>query len=54
MNGYEKLLVFGQLACIILIWIRFESRISRLEGRFDMFLQAFEKILAAKVAPHGS
>ena len=51
MNGYEKVLLFVQFISIVLIWIRFESRISRLEGRFDMFLQAFERLISTTVKP---
>jgi hypothetical protein len=41
----EKFLAFGQFIAIILIWIRFESRLSRLEGSFSMFCQMIEKQL---------
>ena len=54
MNGYEKILVFAQIASIIIIWIRFESRLSRLEGRFDMFIETVKKDLQAAEKRHGS
>ena len=54
MNGYEKILAFIQIISIIIIWIRFESRLSRLEGRFDMFNKSVEKDLAAAEKRHGS
>lgn len=40
MDAYEKILAFAQVASIIIIWIRFESRISRLEGRFEEFKES--------------
>ena len=32
-------LLFGNLLAIFLVWLRIESRLSRLEGRFDQFLE---------------
>jgi len=31
-------LLFGNLLAIFLVWLRIESRLSRLEGRFDQFV----------------
>lgn len=36
---------------ILLIWVRIESRMSRLEGRFDMFVSLLHKEL--KIPPSG-
>jgi len=54
MNGYEKFLAFAQVISIIIIWIRFESRLSRLEGRFDEFCLSVRKDLSAVEKRHGS
>lgn len=37
-NAHLYLLIFNLFA-IFLIWLRIESRLSRLEGRFDQFMQ---------------
>lgn len=39
------ILVILQILSIIAIWIRLESRLSRLEGRFDMFVESFCKTI---------
>ena len=54
MNGYEKLLVFGQIIAIVVIWVRFENRLSRLEGCFDMFVKHVELLLSAAEKRPGS
>jgi len=54
MDGYEKFLAFAQLASIIIIWIRFESRLSRLEGRFDEFCKFITRELNMVEKRHGS
>jgi hypothetical protein len=50
MSEREIILALIQMVPIIAIWVRLESRLSRLEGRFDMFmkfatscLEAFQK-----------
>ncbi len=45
MDHAEKILAFAQFVSIIVIWIRFESRLSRLEGRFEMFVTLISKTL---------
>jgi hypothetical protein len=52
MNGYEKLLVFAQIVGIVGIWLRFENRLSRLEGRFDMFFSFVSKTLGTVEKRH--
>lgn len=37
MVDYEKALAFAQFVGIVALWIRFESRLSSLEGRFKEF-----------------
>lgn len=43
MTEKEIILAFIQILPILLIWMRLESRLSRLEGRFDMFFSMMEK-----------
>ena len=45
MSEREIILAFLQILPIILIWIRMESRLSRLEGRFDMYMDTVGKLL---------
>lgn len=45
MTDREIFLAFIQLMPIILIWIRLEGRLSRLEGRFDMYMETVGKRL---------
>ena len=40
MTEKDYFLLFIQMVPIILVWIRLESRLSRLEGRFDMFISS--------------
>ncbi|MBA7658411.1 hypothetical protein ES703_66362 [subsurface metagenome] len=34
----DTYLLFANLLAIFLVWLRIESRLSRLEGRFDQYL----------------
>lgn len=46
MDPLDKVLLFLQIISIVAIWIRLEGRISRLEGRFDTWIEACkDKIL---------
>jgi len=54
MTEKEIILAFIQTLPIIVIWLRLESRLSRLEGRFDMFLQMTQKVMTAVEKRHGS
>jgi len=38
MPSSEISLLLFNLFCIFVMWLRLESRLSRLEGRFDQFL----------------
>lgn len=38
MDSFTPYLLILNLFAIFLIWLRIESRLSRLEGRFDQFL----------------
>lgn len=51
---WEEWLAFGQVIGIIIIWIRFESRISRLEGRFDEFKDACLRSMTSVEKRHGA
>ena len=53
-DAAEKLLAFAQFVSIIVIWIRFESRLSRLEVRFDMFFTFVNKALNNVEKRHGT
>lgn len=52
MTEKDYILAFIQVLPIIIIWIRLESRLSRLEGRFDMFFTIFEKTLGSLEKRH--
>lgn len=54
MTEKEIILAFIQILPILLIWMRLESRLSRLEGRFEMFLSMMEKIFTSIETRHGS
>ena len=54
MTEKEIILAFIQILPILLIWMRLESRLSRLEGRFDMFLAMMEKSFNSIEKRHGS
>lgn len=43
MSERDYFLAFINIVPIIVIWMRLESRMSRLEGRFDMFLSMIAK-----------
>jgi len=53
MTEKEIILAFIQILPILLIWMRLESRLSRLEGRFEMFLSMMEKIFTSIETRHG-
>jgi len=38
MAPYSSYLLIFNLFAIFLVWLRIESRLSRLEGRFDQFM----------------
>lgn len=52
MDNLELYLLFFNLFAIFLVWLRIESRLSRLEGRFDQFLQN-QTNPRKEVNPHG-
>jgi len=54
MTEKEILLAFIPTIPILAIWIRLESRLSRLEGRFDMFLNMAQDTLKHVEKRHGS
>lgn len=54
LDASEKWLAFAQFISIIVIWIRFESRLSRLEGRFDTFCQMIQQQVSSVEKRHGS
>jgi len=52
MNEKEIILAIIQIIPILLIWMRLERRLSRLEGRFDMFCALVLKSLADNGTRH--
>jgi len=38
MASPDTYLLLGNIIAILVLWLRFESRLSRLEGRFDQFI----------------
>lgn len=48
----EIYLAIINVIAILLIWVRIESRMSRLEGRFDMFVALCEKALRDAPSRH--
>jgi len=52
MTEKDYVLAFIQILPIIVIWIRLESRMSRLEGRFDMFFLMCEKTFKSEEKGH--
>lgn len=52
MDGYEKWLAFAQIVSIIVVWIRFENRLSMLEGRFLEFKESVIRILDSTEKRH--
>jgi len=45
-NETQLILAFIQIIPIIVIWIRIENRLSRLEGRFDMFMNMIKTTIS--------
>ena len=45
-NNTQLILAFIQIIPIIVIWIRIENRLSRLEGRFDMFMNMIKTTIS--------
>lgn len=44
---FEKVsIAFIQIIPIIIIWVRIESRLATLEGRFGMYMQLLERLLS--------
>lgn len=54
MTEKEIILALIQILPIIIIWVRIESRLARLEGRFDMFLTITTRALTAVEKRHGT
>lgn len=52
MSTGEISLAIINIIAILLIWVRIESRMSRLEGRFDMFVSLCEKMLKETSREH--
>jgi hypothetical protein len=53
MNEKEIILALLNILPIIIIWIRMESRLSRLEGRFDVFFTIVQGTLKSVEKRHG-
>lgn len=53
MTEKDLILALIQILPIIIIWIRLESRLSRLEGRFDMYMEFVTKLATAIEKRHG-
>ena len=54
MTDKEIMLAFINILPIIIIWVRLESRLSRLEGKFSMICIMMQNIITDLTKRHGA